>query len=743
MLRYIVEAMAVIEDVNDPERKGRVRARILGVHTTKTMRGVMDGIPTEDLPWVPVDMPAISSSSGGVGISPTGLQVGDRVRVSIRDEYYQDYTVTYTYYGKADVHEIAQGGSVGANSEEVQEANENRVYTQSPILKPSDKIEEDDNVDDEDFIAMIKYDEGFKSRVYKDSLGFPTIGVGHLLTKNGGMSSEDIWKIVERDLGKSTGKRRHLTNDEINELLRKDIRKIRSSIPRFPTLYSAYNSVGKARKYVLENMCFQMGVGGADKFKTTLGMIMAEDWDGAYKNILKSLWAKQTPNRANRVALSLRNGNLYHYPIPSNSGKRPPEENKPDLGDKPTTRMMSSRSLIPNFPNLSGESSGFDFSRLQGGLNKGFFKLMDSEEINTIVDVRGIVNTLNGINNLVSDVKEKFTEFKEKISNFSDIEVVKYYDKYLNKIKTKVGVIVNNVKQFAISTSAQSEYYNEIKLLAKGIEVTGEVIKYIVDDTRDDINETLVEISENPQREIEDNDSGVGFSEPFQEYTGEYPYVQTTRSKSGHSITMDDTPDFERLEFRHRSGSVDTVNPSGTRVQKIVGDGYILIEQNGYIDVSGTFKMNICGTANIQILGNLNQVVEGDVTQRIRGDVDQDIAGDVIEVIHGDVESLIHGNVKETIKGDVITNIDKNSTVNVKMDGEMNIEGNVTRNIKGNVTDVIEGSYTTTIKGDSSTTIEGSRTDKTSGDWNRESANVNDKSGGTHNITSSRINLNS
>lgn len=736
--------MAIVEDVNDPERKGRVRARILGVHTHTDMRGVMEGIPTEDLPWVPVDIPAISSSSNGVGISPTGLQVGDRVRVSIRDEYFQDYTVTYTYYGKADVHEIAQGGSVGANSEEVREANENRKYSQSPILKPNGKIEEDNSVIEEDFIAMIKYDEGYKSRIYRDSLGFPTIGVGHLLTKRTDLSEEALWQIVERDLGKSTGTRRHLTNDEIDSLLRKDIRAVRREIPKHATLSTAYNSVGKARKFVLENMCFQLGVGGANKFKNTLQLVIAEEWEDAYKNMLKSLWAKQTPNRANRVALALRNGNLYHYPIPSNAGKRPSDDNEPNLEPKleEKDKKMGMRSLIPNIGGGGGESGGFDFSSLQGNLNSGLYELVDSAEMKSITDVRGVAKTFDGINNMVGDVKSKFSEFKDKITNFSDIEVVQYYDKYLNKIKSQVDSITNNVKSYVASTSTQSEYYDELKILEKAVEGTGEVIKYRVDDTRDDINNKLVDVSENMHTEVDDNDSGVGFSEPFQEYSGEYPYVQTTRSKSGHSITMDDTPDFERLEFRHRSGSADTVNPSGTRVQKIVGDGYILIEQNGYIDISGTMKLNVCGTANIQILGNLNQVVEGDVIQRIRGDVDQDISGDVTEVISGNVESLIRGNVKETIVGDVVTNIEKNSTINVKLDGEMNIDGNVTRNIKGNVTDNIEGSYTTVIKGDSSTTIEGSRTDKTSGDWNRESANVSDKSNGTHTIASSKVNLN-
>lgn len=62
-----------VEDRDDPEMLGRVRVRVYGYH------GDAVEAPTSTLPWAPLMLPAISSSSNDVGISPTGIQVGSTV----------------------------------------------------------------------------------------------------------------------------------------------------------------------------------------------------------------------------------------------------------------------------------------------------------------------------------------------------------------------------------------------------------------------------------------------------------------------------------------------------------------------------------------------------------------------------------------------------------------------------------------------------------------------------------------
>lgn len=64
----------VVEDIFDPKKAGRVRARIFGDHTEDKVK-----IPTEDLPWAQVIMPAHSASMSGLGHSPTGILNGSWV----------------------------------------------------------------------------------------------------------------------------------------------------------------------------------------------------------------------------------------------------------------------------------------------------------------------------------------------------------------------------------------------------------------------------------------------------------------------------------------------------------------------------------------------------------------------------------------------------------------------------------------------------------------------------------------
>lgn len=63
----------VIEDNLDPELRGRVRARIWGVHTEKKQKTLTEGIPTAELPWLE---PALPIHEGGIsGFGSFGVPV--------------------------------------------------------------------------------------------------------------------------------------------------------------------------------------------------------------------------------------------------------------------------------------------------------------------------------------------------------------------------------------------------------------------------------------------------------------------------------------------------------------------------------------------------------------------------------------------------------------------------------------------------------------------------------------------
>lgn len=131
---------------------------------------------------------------------------------------------------------------------------------------------------------MLIREEGRVPYAYQDSRGYWTIGVGRL--------------IDERKGG-------HLSDDEIDYLLDNDISRIRFQLARdLPWI----DQLGDARQAVLIGMAFQMGIDGLLKFHHTLGMVLLGDYEGASEGMLDSLWAKQTSERAKRMAEQMRTG---------------------------------------------------------------------------------------------------------------------------------------------------------------------------------------------------------------------------------------------------------------------------------------------------------------------------------------------------------------------------------------------------------------------------------------------------
>jgi len=137
----------------------------------------------------------------------------------------------------------------------------------------------------EELKDRIKEHEGFRNVVYKDSLGFATIGYGHLVKKDdpfveGHTYSQKLLNdYFELDFTNAVmGAERLLGNHDMNF---------------------------KAKCVIIE-MVFQLGMTGVSKFKNTLKAIKEEDWDTAADEMLDSVWAEQTPERANELSSTMR-----------------------------------------------------------------------------------------------------------------------------------------------------------------------------------------------------------------------------------------------------------------------------------------------------------------------------------------------------------------------------------------------------------------------------------------------------
>lgn len=157
-------------------------------------------------------------------------------------------------------------------------------------------------------IDMIRYDEGERLSVYKDTEGYWTVGVGHLLTKN---PSKDV---AIKELDKTVGHSSYgyINKQESASILQKDIDMAILGISK-TSLSVTYTRIDGPRRAALVNMVFQLGLNGVLGFKNMIKLLTEGDYENAANEALNSKWARQTPNRARRVTDVIRYGDFRSY----------------------------------------------------------------------------------------------------------------------------------------------------------------------------------------------------------------------------------------------------------------------------------------------------------------------------------------------------------------------------------------------------------------------------------------------
>lgn len=132
--------------------------------------------------------------------------------------------------------------------------------------------------------AQLIRDEGKVAHAYQDSLGYWTIGVGHLIDKAKGGSLPDfiIDTLLEHDIEKHK-------------------RELIAALPWFIEL-------DPVRQAVLVNMAFNLGTAGLLKFANTLRSIREGAYSAAAIHMLESKWAQQVGVRAQRLAAQMETG---------------------------------------------------------------------------------------------------------------------------------------------------------------------------------------------------------------------------------------------------------------------------------------------------------------------------------------------------------------------------------------------------------------------------------------------------
>ena len=137
-------------------------------------------------------------------------------------------------------------------------------------------------IDMDKLLESVKRHEGYRNKVYLDTLGKRTVGVGHLCV-------EDFW---EDD--------KEYEEDFLMDILKKDLQQ---AIRQADSMCEGLK-ISEDAKIIIIEMIFQLGGTGVSKFRKMWQALQQDppDYAEASVQMLDSRWAKQTPNRAKEMA---------------------------------------------------------------------------------------------------------------------------------------------------------------------------------------------------------------------------------------------------------------------------------------------------------------------------------------------------------------------------------------------------------------------------------------------------------
>ncbi|AJD81960.1 baseplate hub subunit and tail lysozyme [Yersinia phage vB_YenM_TG1] len=565
-IRYFT---GIVEDRMDPMKLGRVRVRVFGYHPFQRIQGPISGLSTEDLQWMDVLQPSNSASMSGIGYTPTGPVEGSKVYGHWLDKYnttglvlgtlagintvkpnklegFSDPTGQYPRRLGSDVNPLTEGGTEGYEYQANTVQDSNLDTGINPDDRDFSDIPEDPNPN-YSINLMIRRDEGLALKIYWDVRGY-TVGIGHFIGEfaRGDMAGAN--KALSKQIGREvTGNPGNIYIEEADKLFEQDLAKVQKDIKSNSSTGPVYNKVNRSRQMALENMAFQMGVGGLAKFGNMLNAMFIGDWETAYKEAKDSTWANQTPGRASRVSMIIRVGNLESYGIPV-----------------PTTPFAS---------------------------------------------------------------------------------------RMMMRAQTREA---------------------------------------------------------DPSDPWTPTDSRILFKEPESSYKGEYPYVHTYESESGHIQEFDDTPGYERYRIVHPSRSYMEIAPDGRRTTKTVADEYSMVQGHRNEYTGGKLAINIGGDETTYNMSNRRQQIDGNQDVYVRGNDTLNIDGDGTVYVKGNIKIIVEGNAEITVQGNCETEVQGNY--------DMKVGGNMTVTVAGQMAQSVTGSWTQTMQSMSSIasgqyTIDGSRID--------------------------------
>lgn len=593
-----------IENRNDPLKLGRCQVRVVGLHThDKTI------LPTEDLPWAYPLQPVTSAAMNGIGIAPVGVVEGTWVVVMFRDPEQQQPIIL---------------GSIGG------------------IPQDESKTIDDDQDD------SISIDVKQPKTESTPTGNIVTSGSGAIVTDGSGNPVTSGTEAVPSPAA---------STNTIAAEKKPGKTPPANAKPGIDALKTAMNNAGITGKYGRASI---LAIAGGES-----GWIPQNEGYSYSAEALQKIFSKTFANKPDIAAKYARwkgdRASFFDYVYA-------PENNGSQLGNTQ--------------PGDGGKYYGRGFIQLTGRGNYARYAKLSN------VDILTVPSLLN--EDYAASAAVAVAYFKDRVK-VSDND-----PSYFNAALKAVGNDAGNgyekkrayyhyflgddtppPEQTDKSTKPGSDVQS-VPIADNGLPqdrqknlVVGfndpnmkyPLRNYIGEpDTnrlaRGKIEGTIVEYKDEKRLEQVITADGFEWSQPDIPFNAKYPYNKVMETESGHLMEFDDTPENERIHFYHRKGTYTEIDANGSQVNRIVGDGYYIMERNGYVFIGGDCNITVNGTARVLIQSDALIDVTGDTIINMAGNADINVANDLSMNIGGEFK-VKASNIK----------MDSNSDFNVTADG--------------------------------------------------------------------------